>query len=58
MATFTSSKLLLLDEKHAALDPAPRKKVLKITREVVAEHRITTLMSPNNMHLSLDGNRR
>ena len=51
-------KLLLLDEHTAALDPGTAEKVLKITRDVVAEHRITTLMVTHNMKNALElGNR-
>ena len=58
MSTMVPPKLLLLDEHTAALDPATAEKVLKITREVVAEHHITTLMVTHNMHQALElGNR-
>ncbi len=58
MATFTPPKLLLLDEHTAALDPATAEKVLAITRQVVAEHHITTMMVTHNMQDALAmGNR-
>ncbi|NBI68351.1 ATP-binding cassette domain-containing protein [Pseudoflavonifractor sp. 60] len=58
MATMNPPKLLLLDEHTAALDPGTAEKVLKITREVVAEHRITTMMVTHNMNQALElGNR-
>lgn len=58
MATMQPPKLLLLDEHTAALDPATAEKVLEITREVVARHKITTLMVTHNMQNALDlGNR-
>ncbi len=58
MATFCPPKLLLLDEHTAALDPATAEKVLKITRDVVEENHITTLMVTHNMQQALDlGNR-
>ena len=58
MSTMVPPKLLLLDEHTAALDPATAEKVLKITREVVSEHHITTLMVTHNMHQALElGNR-
>lgn len=58
MASLKRPKLLLLDEHTAALDPGTAEKVLRITREVVAEHRITTLMVTHNMHQALElGNR-
>ena len=40
MATMVTPKLLLLDEHTAALDPATAEKVLKLTREIVAERKI------------------
>ncbi|MDO4975673.1 MAG: ATP-binding cassette domain-containing protein [Eubacteriales bacterium] len=58
MATINPPKLLLLDEHTAALDPATAEKVLKLTREIVEEHKITTLMITHNMQDALDmGNR-
>lgn len=58
MATFHPPKLLLLDEHTAALDPATAEKVLAITRDTVAQDRITTLMVTHNMHQALElGNR-
>lgn len=58
MATMVPPKLLLLDEHTAALDPATAEKVLAITREVVARHKITTLMVTHNMKNALGlGNR-
>ena len=58
MATMNPPKLLLLDEHTAALDPATAEKVLEITRQVVEEHRITTMMVTHNMQDALAmGNR-
>lgn len=58
MSTMVPPKLLLLDEHTAALDPGTAEKVLNITRDVVAEHHITTLMVTHNMHQALNlGNR-
>jgi len=58
MSTMVPPKILLLDEHTAALDPGTAEKVLNITREVVAEHRITTMMVTHNMHQALElGNR-
>ncbi len=58
MATFVPPKLLLLDEHTAALDPATAVKVLDLTRSIVEEGRITTLMVTHNMQNALDlGNR-
>ena len=58
MATMNPPKLLLLDEHTAALDPGTADKVLKITRDVVSQHSITTLMVTHNMKNALElGNR-
>ena len=58
MSTMVPPKILLLDDHTAALDPGTAEKVLKITREVVAEHKITTMMVTHNMHQALElGNR-
>ena len=58
MATMNPPKLLLLDEHTAALDPGTAEKVLKLTRDIVSEHRITTMMVTHNMNQALElGNR-
>ena len=58
MSTMVPPKLLLLDEHTAALDPGTAEKVLKLTRDIVAEHRITTMMVTHNMKQALElGNR-
>ena len=58
MATMDVPKLLLLDEHTAALDPATAEKVLEITKNIVSEHKITTLMITHNMQNAIDmGNR-
>lgn len=58
MATVITPKLLLLDEHTAALDPLTAEKVLEITRDIVRERKITTLMITHNMASSLNlGNR-
>ena len=58
MATIVTPKLLLLDEHTAALDPATAQKVLDITKAIVSEHHITTMMVTHNMKSSLQlGNR-
>jgi putative tryptophan/tyrosine transport system ATP-binding protein len=53
MATMTHPKLLLLDEHTAALDPATAEKILKLTRRIVEEQDLTTLMITHNMHQAL-----
>ena len=58
MATMVTPKILLLDEHTAALDPGTAEKVLKVTKDVVAERKITCLMVTHNMHQALElGNR-
>lgn len=54
MATIASPKLLLLDEHTAALDPVASKKVLSITKEIIAENRLTTLMITHDMNYALE----
>ena len=54
MATMNPPWLLLLDEHTAALDPATAEKVLALTRQIVAEHHITTLMITHNMKNALE----
>jgi putative ABC transport system ATP-binding protein len=53
MATLTHPKVLLLDEHTAALDPATAVKILDLTRQIVAEQHLTTLMITHNMHQAL-----
>ena len=51
-------KLLLLDEHTAALDPKTSAKIMEITKNVVKEKEITTLMVTHNMKHALEcGNR-
>lgn len=58
MATEVPPSLLLLDEHTAALDPNTAGVIMEMTRRVVEEHRITTLMVTHNMKNALDyGNR-
>ena len=54
MCTMVPPKLLLLDEHTAALDPGTAEKVLSLTREIVEEHHITTLMITHNMKNALE----
>jgi putative ABC transport system ATP-binding protein len=49
MATIQKPELLLLDEHTAALDPKTASKVVEITKEIVAEDNLTTLMVTHNM---------
>ncbi len=53
MATIIKPKLLLLDEHTAALDPKIAAKVLELTRDIVNEQNITTMMITHNMEMAL-----
>ena len=58
MATLAHPRLLLLDEHTAALDPKTAKKVLQLTKQIIAEDRLTALMITHNMRDALThGNR-
>ncbi|WP_017473539.1 ABC transporter ATP-binding protein [Amphibacillus jilinensis] len=58
MATFTNPDILLLDEHTAALDPSRAELITNLTREIVEETQLTTLMITHNMQQALDlGNR-
>jgi putative ABC transport system ATP-binding protein len=54
MATLAPMQVLLLDEHTAALDPKTAEFVLELTREIVAEQRLTTLMVTHSMRHALD----
>jgi putative tryptophan/tyrosine transport system ATP-binding protein len=54
MATLADTKVLLLDEHTAALDPKAAALVLELTRTLVAERRITVLMVTHSMRQALD----
>src|SRR5512135_3172067 len=49
MATWLKPALLLLDEHTAALDPKSADQVIRVTEEVVSQHRLTTLMVTHSM---------
>ena len=58
MASFTRPKLLLLDEHTAALDPERAELVLRLTGQMIADHKLTALMVTHNMDHALRlGNR-
>ncbi len=54
MATLRPSRVLLLDEHAAALDPKTAAYVLSLTTRLVAEHGLTTLMVTHSMRQALD----
>jgi putative ABC transport system ATP-binding protein len=55
MAVFKRPTLLLLDEHTAALDPRASRKIMELTKTIVREHRLTTLMITHNLAHALDG---
>lgn len=58
MCTMVTPKLLLLDEHTAALDPATAEKVMEITKKIVEENHLTTLMITHNMQQALTTGKR
>ena len=54
MATFGSTKVLLLDEHTAALDPAAAELVMSLTARVVQKFAITTVMVTHSMRQALE----
>ena len=54
MATLQKPKLLLLDEHTAALDPKTAAKVMEVTRTLVNQDRLTTLMITHNMRDAIE----
>ena len=58
MSVMSKPKLLLLDEHTAALDPKTSELIMDITRNIVKESGITTLMVTHNLKHALEnGNR-
>ena len=58
MSVMSKPKLLLLDEHTAALDPKTSEKIMDITRTIVKDSGITTLMVTHNLKHALEnGNR-
>ena len=49
MATLKKPKLLLLDEHTAALDPRPAEKVLALSKQIIEENNLMTMMVTHNM---------
>jgi putative ABC transport system ATP-binding protein len=54
MAALQPSRILLLDEHTAALDPRTADFVLQLTARIVAESRLTTMMVTHSMRQALD----
>lgn len=58
MSSLQPSKILLLDEHTAALDPKTAAFVLKLTEEIVKKNQLTTMMVTHSMQQALSyGNR-
>ncbi len=49
MATIVKPKILLLDEHTAALDPKSQDKILNLTKEIVSDDSMITIMITHNM---------
>jgi putative tryptophan/tyrosine transport system ATP-binding protein len=54
MSTLQPSKILLLDEHTAALDPKTAQFVLDLTNEIVLENKLTTMMVTHSMKQALE----
>ena len=54
MAALQPSRILLLDEHTAALDPRTADFVLELTQRIVAEQQLTTMMVTHSMRQALD----
>lgn len=54
MSSLQSSKILLLDEHTAALDPKTAAFVLKLTDEIVTQNKLTTIMITHSMQQALE----
>ncbi|MGI1659337.1 MAG: ABC transporter ATP-binding protein [Desulfitobacterium sp.] len=53
MSTIAKPALLLLDEHTAALDPAAAEKIMAITKDIVSQDQITTMMITHNIQTAL-----
>ncbi|XOQ44804.1 MAG: ABC transporter ATP-binding protein [Clostridium sp.] len=53
ICTMTPIDLLILDEHTAALDPASSENVMELTRRLVLEQHLTTLMVTHNLRFAL-----
>ncbi|MEY3869553.1 MAG: ABC transporter ATP-binding protein [Microcoleaceae cyanobacterium] len=54
MSTLAPNQILLLDEHTAALDPKTSSYILNLTRQIVAERGLTTLMVTHSMRQALE----
>ncbi|MCI8649118.1 MAG: ATP-binding cassette domain-containing protein [Anaerotruncus sp.] len=53
MTTIAKPQVLLLDEHTAALDPATAHKIMEITKQIVREENLTTMMITHNIQAAL-----
>ena len=58
MATLQPSKILLLDEHTAALDPRTANFILELTEKIVKEQKLTTMMVTHSMKQALEHGQR
>jgi ABC-type dipeptide/oligopeptide/nickel transport system ATPase subunit len=54
MAVFRKPQVLLLDEHTAALDPRASREIMRLTRSLVRDYRLTTLTVSHNLAHALD----
>lgn len=54
MASFGQPRLLLLDEHTAALDPRTAHQVMELTRDLISDQGLTTLMVTHQLQYALD----
>ena len=54
MASLQPSKILLLDEHTAALDPKTAAFVMELTEQIVADSKLTAMMVTHSMRQALD----
>lgn len=54
MATWLKPKLLLLDEHTAALDPKSAAKVAELTRQIIADDKLTAMMVTHSMQQAVE----
>jgi putative tryptophan/tyrosine transport system ATP-binding protein len=58
MAILSPMKVLVLDEHTAALDPKMAAMVMDLTRKIVADRQLTTMMVTHSMHQALEAGTR